>query len=176
MYRVKVSARLLHFPKQCCCCGDNRSGSEYRAVASRTKGTKVVRTESKWWDFPLCPECSEWMDTQHSANSSRNWFLGFVVLALLTLPLGITLILSPQTVAFGVLLILAGLVVGIFAPFQFKTWRRGQTLANELKPHRSCYLEPVVYSGWNGTVHTFYFTQQLFCQSFMMLNEKKLVD
>ena len=162
---VQVSARLLNFPAVCCCCGISEPSTHYCATATRTTGKRVVRTDSRSWNFPLCSHCSEWMRRQHVANANRSLFVALIVLAFLGLVFGIAL---PPVV-------LLGIVCGAISPFIFKRWRRNQAAADKIKLQPHCVTEPVVYSGWNGATHTFYFSCSAFTQQFCIANAQKLV-
>lgn len=81
MYTVHVSARLLHFPRLCCCCGRPDPSEEYRASAKRTTGKKVVKTDTRSWSFPICRECLDWITIQRSANALCGLFVVLLVCA-----------------------------------------------------------------------------------------------
>jgi len=55
-YRFQISARLLHWPRQCACCR-GAADAEMRAAATRTRGKRVVHTTTRWWTIPYCSRC-----------------------------------------------------------------------------------------------------------------------
>jgi len=171
LYCVQVSARLLHFPNFCCCCGARDAGGQFCAVATRTTGKKVVRTESRSWKFPLCDECQPWMQQQHAANAARGWFFGLVLFAVLGVVGGIGLLPSPA----GCLGIVVGMLLGGGAPFFYISWQRSQKTADQVKPAPHCVVRPVVYDSWSGSVHTFYFACREFTERFRAANARKLL-
>ena len=172
MYCVQVSARLLHFPDVCCCCGAGGANGRFRVTATRTTGKKVVRTESQSWDFPLCDECQEWMRQQHAANTARRWFIALIVFAALGIVVGIDKLPQPGSI----LSIAVGMLLGAIAWFVFGSWQRCQKAADRVKPAGHCVLQPVVYSGWSGSVHTFYFACREFTERFRAANARKVLD
>src|SRR5579862_5573633 len=54
--KVDVSGQKFVFPQTCACCG-SWPHTTFAAVASKTTGSRVVRTQSKSWDFPYCGSC-----------------------------------------------------------------------------------------------------------------------
>src|SRR3954466_11843198 len=54
--QIEVSARKLEMPGICACCGDPAT-DQLPVSSSRTKGKRVVRTETVVWHFPYCVQC-----------------------------------------------------------------------------------------------------------------------
>ena len=171
MYCVRVSARLLHFPDVCCCCGCSGADNRFQAVATRTTGKKVVRTDSRSWSFPLCGDCERWIRQQQVADIAHAWFMGLVVLAILGVVGGVALLPRPS----GGVAIFLGVLAGAIVPFVYKNWQQCQEAANRVKPARHCVTEPVIYEGWQGTVHTFYFSCHEFTERFQAGNARKVL-
>jgi hypothetical protein len=171
LYCVQVSARLLHFPRVCCSCGSGAPDQHFRASATRTTGKKVVKTDMRSWDFPICSGCLRWISQQRSANSMRGGFIALVIFAVLGVVVGVILIREPV----GIFAILLGALLGAIAPFVYQSWQKKQAAADKIKPSAGCMIEPVVYNGWSGTVHTFYFSSGVFCEQFPLANANKLL-
>ncbi len=107
---VRVSARILHWPRGCACCLGAATTSR-PAVAGRDSGVRVVRTDERSWAVPYCHACTDhaerastlygeihrWRsesDRRHSeasrvsglsggAKSLRGWAIGIAVLLIL---------------------------------------------------------------------------------------------
>ncbi len=182
---IQVSARLLHFPDICCCCGVHGAKARFRATATRTTGKKVIRTHSRSWDFPLCKKCDRWIDYQITANTTHNWFVALVVFAALSaFAAGGLLALSfvsdnvestrVMRLIGAVGITLCGLS-GAFAAPTYRRWQQNQATADRIKPSKICVVDPVIYSSWNGTVHTFYFDCQHFADHFRSANARKVL-
>jgi len=54
-------------------------------------------------------------------------------------------------------------------------WQMQRKKANESKPNSSCDVVPVTYLGWQGTVHSFSFSNKNFSDRFQFSNIKKLL-
>jgi hypothetical protein len=67
------------------------------------------------------------------------------------------------------------LLLAVAVPLLHGAWKKAQAAADDVRPSRGCRLEPVVYEGWSGSVHTFYFTNADFCDLFRAANARKLV-
>src|SRR4051794_14872358 len=81
VYCVQVSARLLNIPQACCCCGMHGVDTRFRAIATRTTGKRVIRTDSRSWDFPLCNRCQLWIGHQRTADAARARYIRIIVFA-----------------------------------------------------------------------------------------------
>lgn len=66
--RVQISARLIRWPTVCACC-TGRADDVYRTTHTRVTGTRVVRTNSRWWDVPYCSACLDHVDAHSRARS-----------------------------------------------------------------------------------------------------------
>jgi hypothetical protein len=162
--RVDVSGMRFVFPVECPCCG-GRPDSVLTISARRSKGKRVVHTQIKAWDLPYCARCVKHVGDLAAARSRLMW------LALLS-------VILASFIAFESNLIL-GTAVGITA-LVGAFWAH----KNRLKPlHSECQAAScvsietsVIYLGWHGTLHRFYFRSQKFAMSFMEYNKKKLVN
>lgn len=54
---IKVSARLISWPKICACCGRS-SETELEASFTRTSGKKVIKHDRRSWGVPYCHACA----------------------------------------------------------------------------------------------------------------------
>src|SRR5205085_10336821 len=72
---LRFSAHKLLYPgggSICCCCFRRGTDDWFRAKSTRTSGVKVVRTYSKWWDFPYCGECADWRRALQRAEAAES--------------------------------------------------------------------------------------------------------
>src|SRR5262249_6419670 len=56
MYCVQISARIIHWPISCPCCG-RPADTAVKISSTRTTGVEVIRTQTKSWDVPYCNRC-----------------------------------------------------------------------------------------------------------------------
>jgi hypothetical protein len=171
VYVVQVSARLLQFPRLCCCCGRPGPSENYRASATRTTGKKVLKTDTRSWTFPICRDCLAWIAVQRAANGLWGLFIALLVCAAGGGVFGLVSIREPA----GVLFLLCGLALGGISPFAYKGWKSKQSQADAIKPNPDCSTVPVVYVAWRGSVHTFQFASVVFCEEFRRANAKKVL-
>src|ERR1035438_9787503 len=82
--RVEVSGQSFVFPHQCACCGTAPDNS-LTVSASKSRGTKVVHTETKTWDVPYCSGCIQHIRSAEAAGSFARLF------TILSLVLGVLL-------------------------------------------------------------------------------------
>lgn len=172
MYEVRISARLLSFPRMCCCCGGNSPDSTYTASYTRTTGKKVVKKQTKSWNFPICSGCSEWIEAVRAAQTVGLGFGCAFVLGVIVLSIGIAVFLEEGP---GRTAIAVGLLMVYFSGLMFRRWRRAKVAADDLLPADVCNTTPVVYNGWDGTVHTFLFANVKFRGMFVAHNIKKVL-
>src|SRR5438105_1419209 len=69
--RVDVSGHQFEFPQQCACCATT-ANTVYTVSASRSRGTRVVRTTTKKWDIPYCSRCIAHVALYGRAKSSAS--------------------------------------------------------------------------------------------------------
>ncbi|MCS7270090.1 MAG: hypothetical protein NZ703_03300, partial [Gemmataceae bacterium] len=55
---VQISARISRWPEVCACCC-RPADTTILVSATRTKGKRVIQTESKSWHVPYCSNCLE---------------------------------------------------------------------------------------------------------------------
>jgi len=56
--RVMISGQLISLPRQCICCGGT-ADHEMTATAKRKTGKRVVRTQTRSFQFPYCTACAK---------------------------------------------------------------------------------------------------------------------
>jgi hypothetical protein len=166
MHEISLSAKLIRFPRRCCCCGAADAANKYEAIATRTSGKRVVRTDSRSWSFPICSQCLEWVRAKNVAKALSRFLL------LVVLGMSIALYVHYSNGADSIFPEIIG-VASVAALFFI--WRRFRAKANHLKRNSGCRFPPVQYLGWQGTVHTFILTNSDFTTEFQHSNEKKLV-
>lgn len=161
--RVDVSGKSFVFPNECACCSTTPDTS-LAVSASRSRGSKVVHTESKEWDIPYCCDCVKHIRAFEAAGSFARLFtflsillgglLGFAVNPYLGLGIGIL----------G--------VVGTVVVYGNKVGEaRAQCSTNCVNVDVA-----IAYLGWYGTLHTFEIGSQRFACDFMTANQNKLVN
>lgn len=181
MYSVQVSAHILNYPHCCCCCCGSGANTSFPATATRVWGERVVRTDSKSFNFPLCNACKAWMNRQHAANAARDWFIMSASFAI-GYPIG----LFGVAAAMGgfhlfpwravLLLVAASILLAAVVVLACRNWRRRQRAANSCKPAVDCVVEPVIYCGWHGSVRDFRFACGDYCERFRAANAGRVLD
>jgi hypothetical protein len=142
--KVKVSANLINFPRACCCCGREGADKTFKALSKRTTGKRVIKTNTRTWNFPICESCDRWIQSVGLVKG-----MAWVVCLLLLF-----------TFAPSLLIVLP---LALFLIYKQTSKKPG------------CRSKPVVYTGWQGTVHTFLIANQSFYELFTAANNKKLV-
>jgi len=162
--RVDVSGHRFVFPNQCACCSATPD-CELTVTASRSRGKRVVHTETKSWDVPYCVRCIGHVKAVGAARSLAT------LLTFLSILLG-------GVIGFGVDPFL-GATFGILALFGTVVFHRRQLgqIRAECNAH-SCVNadKAIVYLGWQGTLHRFEIESQRFACDFMKANQNKLVN
>lgn len=159
-FEIKVSANLLVIPKICCCCAEQVGSLSYQARATKTKGKRVIRTQTKSWDFLICDDCSRWIN-------QTAWARTIVKIAVVLFLIGLYFLSTDQTeVGIG--------IASIFGILCW-AWLQARKKGREIMPHPNCRPEPVEYFGWHGTVHSFRFSNPTYVEMFKQGNIKKLI-
>src|SRR6266404_3441087 len=156
--RVDVSGYQFIFPPQCVCCGE-LANTTWAVSASRSRGTRVVHTSTRSWDFPYCSRCVHHASTYKGAGV-RAW-----IVILLFAAIGIALHSD-----WSVLPLALGLALGIFV--HVRTRKQA-----ELERTATCVsAAPAVgYLGFNGTVNSFDIVGQ-YAWAFASANASKLIN
>ncbi len=162
MYKISFSAKILSFPKICCCCGTNNPAEKYRAVAKRVTGKRVIKTQSYSWSFPICIKCTGWLAADRLAKII--FFLFIITLV------GCIYFFQQHMKDLFIKSICLGIVV-----LTFVFWRYSRTRALKIKPDSTCVNPPVRYLSWYGTVQYFAVSNFAFLQEFEKINAKKRI-
>ena len=165
MRKIKLSARLLAFPKQCCCCNAMFPSDEYVASAIRTKGKRVIATTTRSWAFPICKKCHSWIRADEVASKMRMVLLFSIVIACI-----VPLLKNEKSDVLLFWGIPLGFVIGIFT-----IWLRSRRHARAIKPAATCCNPPVIFLGWDGTVMNFLLENEDFLIEFEKLNTDKVI-
>jgi hypothetical protein len=162
-YSLTVSARMILWPRKCACCGE-MADSQWRATATRRTGKRVVRTTSHSWDVPCCSQCLSHIQSYRTTRSFANVSVILVLfgLALIAYSWG-----SESARAVVPLVILfAGALVALLIGM-----RRG-ALA-KMRSTCASLDAPIEYLGWNGTFHSFVFSNRAYVGEFQAANHTK---
>jgi hypothetical protein len=190
MYQVRVSAHIIRWPRNCCCCGAPARNS-YRARFSRVTGRRVIRTHEKWWDVPCCGRCLDHLDAARRADAALYGGACKVAAILMSVALGLSVPLGccagsvgPRVAVLAAFLFLVGccLVASLWVLDALLARRRREEyeqLRAEaerlMTPHCACLDEAVCYEGWYGSVHTFLFASRDYAAAFMDANRGKVL-
>jgi hypothetical protein len=159
MYKVSVSARILRSPNMCCCCARPNPNGKFNAVATRTTGKRVVRTQERSWEFPMCTECIEWRE---SVLKGRTVLTFTFVSSALTFYVGLENLL--------LFLVCLGCSIGLAVLFYFIDKN-----SDKIKISTATSVTPAVYHEWNGSVHYFSLSNKEFHEQFCSANQSKLI-
>jgi serine/threonine protein kinase len=172
---IQVSARILTWPTICACCS-RPATTDVAASYTRVSGKRVVRTNTRSWRVPVCATCAE-----HSSIYSRTtgatvraiaWSVAVLVIACV---LGAAVGnpdggINPTFVVLGAIGAVALLIVLL------KRTQDDQRTAEGMLQDTCCSVAyPVVYQGWSGSVHSFYFLNGVYAQAFASANAKKVL-
>ncbi len=193
----KFSARILHFPRRCCNCCAADPRSVWSATFTRVTGVRVVREDSREWEFPICNQCLRWMEAEEELTGKLRAarLKGSTYLALCAVSGGSIWFSSyamtyspflPQVVIgilFGAALYMFGLAVASLVPGVYMSGKRAmkkvEGMADEveaMQPDGAASVdEPVEYLGWNGSVHAFRFANAEYADLMRAANVKKWV-
>jgi hypothetical protein len=170
---VHVSAKRLGIPEGCACCG-GRSDTHYRASHTRTKGKRVVRTESHWFDFPYCSSCLKHVRSYDLAVTLG--IFAFVINALGALNVFFTCKVGKLTGLLADLQSLFRYAFVIGFPLAVGAFLVGRRAYRERGESCCATGAAVVYLGWQGTVQHFIFKSPDYCGRFVSLNRAKIVN
>lgn len=160
-FHFQISARLLHWPRSCACCGD-AADSHMRAAASKTTGKRVQHTKTSWWEVPYCNACLAHKATYESAD----WWIWASLIAGV-----IAWIVIGQKSSSGTLGFLVGAAIlgaGFWPQSKAKDAARAQMKSTCCTPKAA-----VRYLNWHGTFHTFVFESEQYTNEFLASNGQK---
>lgn len=172
---IEVSARLLSWPRLCACCS-RPATMDITASYTRVSGKRVIRTNTRSWPIPVCMTCAEhgriYSQTKGATERAIAWsvfiLVGGCVLGAVVGSSGGGL--NFAFVAIGVIGAIALLIVLL------RSAQADRQAAQDMLQDTCCSIDyPVVYQGWNGSVHSFYFRNGLYAQAFADANAKKLL-
>jgi hypothetical protein len=156
-YHVTVSARRLHWPQQCPCCGgaaDTRSDIRY--VRPDHKG------RASCWEVPFCSHC-----VQHS-QKKRSWLVLISFLAICGVA-SLVVGCAPEAHllwAIGLATLVACAALSARMRVAVDRLRR---------PSCTCDSSPVKYMDRYGTQHSFQFASEVYARAFEAANRDKVV-
>lgn len=159
MYKVAVSARIIKVPSKCCCCATSNHSGTYQATATRTTGKRVVRTQEKTLDLPICEDCNKWIGFVYL---SRRFFALSILAILLTWFLGADSYYFVYSMAGSMLLAILGLF------FRKK--------GLDVKRDMAVSSTPVIYHRWDGSIQYLSIANRDFYNAFCDINANKLVS
>lgn len=137
MPRVLISAKQIPMPTACVCCGQPPNAT-MQARATRTKGKRVVRSESREWTFPACTRCLAHARAMPDASNYQVVaILPPVLLAIAAFPVGVAAACTWMPVVW----LLYRISLGSALSMRCATCEGSRNL--------------VSYEGWYGTDHSF---------------------
>jgi hypothetical protein len=161
--RIDVSGLKLNFPPECaCCCGP--AEALLSISATRTRGKRVVHTDTRVWDVPYCGQCLRHVA---SARSARIISLTILAAAVVVATVFGT---QNQDAAAGILAVIG---IGAAIVSYSKLMNRARS---ECIPTCASVNRAITYLGWYGTLHKFEVLSAQFAGDFMSANQKKLVN
>ncbi len=165
--RIDVSARLLTWPRLCACCSRSAT-TEVAASYTRVSGQRVIRTNTRSWQVPVCGTCAEhgriYSKTAGATGRAIAWS---AVILLVSCVLGVV---TPGLVVLGII----GAVT--LSVVLLRSAQADRQAAEDMVLDTCCSADyPVVYQGWNGSVHSFYFRNGVYAQAFAAANAKKIL-
>jgi hypothetical protein len=193
MYGVQISGRIIRWPSVCACCA-RPADTTVEVRSTRTTAKRVIDTQTKSCDVPYCNRCLSHIQAAKELGAfsriviNGSWLIGIAGTVATLLTLGFipweSVFLAPVLS----LLMVAG-TVGLLV----LTWQRCQEKhrldleAREaerarLKRHLESLLSKTCsektrlaaqYHGWNGSVHTFYFSSAGFAAALERANPGK---
>jgi hypothetical protein len=179
---VEVSGRQFVFPFKCVCCLAEPD-HEFELSSTRITGSRVIRTQTRSWNVPVCDRCSA---HDKAFREAGRWGALLWTGGILGLLIGLALLI--QMVAFLVgqdataphpIAAIAWTGAGIAAiQYQRTRTRDGRALARELRSPQ-CTADTFLqsrYLGWSGSVHSFEFASSQYALAFMRDNRSKLVN
>jgi len=160
--QVEVSARKLDVPPVCACCCEAAT-DQLPVSSSRTKGKRVVRTETVVWHFPYCAHCLRHLQ---AVPGPAGGFAALLLLAGLVL-----LFFAPPA---GVVSLFLACVIGVIS---FIVRRSRLAYANSLRKPSCARVEAAVrLLRWKGTHLVFEMDSPGFVLAFSERNHEKMVN
>lgn len=182
------SAHVLDMPPLCCCCARPTADATYTAYHTRWSGRKVIRSNTKYWNFPICFPCRAWVEAVDEVPTlgSLGVILRIAVWSAVT-SIGSLLFFfgcwgaAAHWLALAISVMAAGASMCCFA-FYFMEKKRlngerdkAWNAAMSIRPLPSCPPLPVEYLGWQGSLRKFRFGNPAFAHAFASANHRKQV-
>lgn len=161
--RVDVSGQNFVFPNECACCC-SAPDAEMTISASRSRGSRVVHTETKTWDVPYCVARVGHIGAMGAARSLAR------SLTFLSVLLGVIVgfVVDPYWgIATGILAIAGTILIH---------GRQLGRVCAQCGPNCVDVDVAIAYLGWYGTLHKFEIGSRQFACDFMTANQTKLVN
>lgn len=165
--RVCISARIISFPRRCACCM-GASEIERPARMSKSRGKRVVRTETRTWNIPYCLSCSG-----HASTWETGTTLGWIVFAVAAVVTVAAMFNGSSRESQATLIV--GSIVSVSAGVGTAIFFKGMAT---LTKKSSCALAgPAVhFVGWDGSVQVFDIAPKRYALEVMAANATKLVN
>jgi hypothetical protein len=193
---VEVSARTIVWPNVCACCC-RPADTEVEVSSTRTKGTQVVRTQTRTWEVPYCRGCLDHIEAARELSSLRQTddgnagravgcclllAVGLVVAVIWLcagLPLFVAILLDAialVVIGLATILALGGLAQNGESRAAEQRRRREETESRFGRASCEGCAEgdrvAVAYDGWDGPRHRFYFSNHLYAERFLGANPR----
>ena len=170
---VKISARILHFPTVCCCCGSVPE-MKITATSTRVTGKRVVRSEQRSWPFPICSACYDHSVLFAQADGDRVEAARLKTQGVSWIVVGVLLSACVVGLPF---LVMGPINLLVQSPAKLAAAIAGELRAERYMSKRCrCRTDIVVYHEWAGTVHSFEFGSDDYARAFVALNRAKVVS
>ncbi len=174
-HSIQVSARILTWPRLCACCS-RPATTDVAASYTRVSGKRVIRTNTRSWRVPVCATCAEhgiiYSRTIGATARAIAWGVAILVVACAVgaaagSPDGG---INPAFVVLGAIGAVALLIVLL------RRAQADQRTAEGMLQDTCCSVAyPVVYQGWSGSVHSFFFRNGVYAQAFVDANAKEVL-
>ena len=149
--KVDVSAKFISIPRYCACCGDTPT-VDLAAQASKKSGNTQY---TKSWSFPYCSRCAGHVAGQNTAAT----------------------ILVVGLIAAFIFMFFVGWWSLIVVGLSIAGWVMHSNQAKSgCGPNCASSGAAVIYLGWHGTLHSFFFASRDYAGKFMAANSGKLVN
>ena len=186
---------MFEFPQVCACCGA-RPSTTLPVSSSKSKGKKIVHTQSRSWAFPYCALCAEHV---HLAARKRAQAIGTLIVGVAAAIAGWFAVLLGCGGTFYAIAAAVGLrddsiistkpiilvichvaaiaaAVCVYSGFSRKAARLRATIESLRGADCVSADIAVAYSGWHGTLNLFDIESAAYAKLFIIANGSKLVN
>lgn len=162
--QVHVRGPSIEFPSCCVCCAGS-ADRHWALAATKSKGKRVVRTETREINVPVCARC------QAHAEAYAHSVLSVKVGGVLTL--GATLLGATASGPVP----LSALALGVCGGATFAGWYWAMHRAERAaSPTCGSLATAASYDGWDGRVYTLTFYGREFARAFVTKNAPRIVN